>query len=89
MTAWKQKIDYSWFQTFIYSAVMYGELTKAVRQDVSGVSSAASALHPQTQPFWQDTVLPPGVLLMLCWQHRCQAGGWPMAQGGAAILIRG
>jgi hypothetical protein len=26
----------------------------------------------------------------LCWQHRCpEHGGWPMAQGGAATLIRG
>jgi hypothetical protein len=37
-------------------------------------------------------LLPPGVLIdaaKLCWQHRCKHGGWPMAQGGAAILIRG
>jgi hypothetical protein len=63
------------------------------RQDVSGrkESSRILALHPETAllTFW-DTYSP-GVLIdaaKLCWRSY-EHGGWPMAQGGAAILIRG
>jgi hypothetical protein len=88
-------------QTFIYSAVMWRgsvDTTKAVKQDVSGRKALRSilALHPRdcsSDVLYGDTgLLPPGVLIdaaKLCWQQMPEHGGWPMAQGGAAILIRG
>jgi hypothetical protein len=85
-------------------AVMYGaevwDTTKAVKDKMSAVVKKALrsilALHPRdcsSDVLYGDTgLLPPGVLIdaaKLCWQHRPEHGGWPMAQGGAAILIRG
>jgi hypothetical protein len=91
-------------QTFIYSAVMYGaevwDTTKAVKDKMSAVVKKALrsilALHPRdcsSDVLYGDTgLLPPGVLIdaaKLCWAQMPEHGGWPMAQGGAAILIRG
>jgi hypothetical protein len=87
-------------QTFIYSAVMYGaevwDTTQAVKDKMSAVVKKAlrAFLPPRDcssdvlygtlgyfQPVYIDAA-------KLCWQHRCQ-NMRPMAQGGAAILIRG
>jgi hypothetical protein len=88
-------------QTFIYSAVMYGaevwDTTKAVKDKMSAVVKKAlrSILSPRLlfDVLYGDTgLLPPGVLIdaaKLCWAQMPEHGGWPMAQGGAAILIRG
>jgi hypothetical protein len=89
------------FQTFIYSAVMYGaevwDTTKAVKDKMSAVVKLSAAfLHPRdcsSDVLYGDTgLLHPVYSLMLpnCVGSRCQnmeAGRWP--KGGAAILIRG
>jgi hypothetical protein len=74
------------------------DTTKAVKDKMSAVVKKARsilALHPRdcsSDVLYGDTgLLPPGVLIdaaKLCWQQMPEHGGWPMAQGGAAIHSR-
>jgi hypothetical protein len=75
------------------------DTTKAVKDKMSAVVKKARsilALHPRdcsSDVLYGDTgLLPPGVLIdaaKLCWQQMPEHGGWPMAQGGAAISFEG
>jgi hypothetical protein len=85
-------------QTFIYPRSCMARKcdTTKVKDKMSAVVKALRsilALHPETASdvLYGDTgLLPPGVLIdaKLAAQMP-EHGGWPMAQGGAAILIRG
>jgi hypothetical protein len=77
----------SWFRPS--SAVMYGAevwTTKAVKDKMSAVVSPQHSSHPETALLTFCTALGYYPVYIdaakLCWQHRSEHGGWPMAQGG-------